>query len=367
MNELISNYIAVDGICVLSLVILIQASWRNVFYIYEMKKQFAFAACITIMIITAEIGSVIFESRIIESSVPVLVANVIGFSLSPFIAVVLSKAFSMEKGRARVLLTIPAWINLVLVISSPWTGLIFSVRNNHYMRGPWFGVYIVAYLCSYAILILESFKAMRLYQRHIKSTFVMLLVFTLTGTIVQIILPDIHVSWLCITLSLILYYAYFCELSETQDALTGLLNRSVYEQYIKSLNQNASGSVLIFDLDNFKQINDLYGHQWGDSCLQIIGTLIKDCFSHMGLCYRLGGDEFCVICRTTNERNLKDALGLFNRKIGEIRESHNAQNEFPLVSMGYSIFLGLERGYAAAMNEADAQMYRFKNKGKQDL
>lgn len=367
MNELINNYIAVDGICILSLVILVHASWRNVFYIHEMKKQFTFAACMTIMVLMAEIGSVIFENRIVGSSVPVFIANVIGFSLSPFIAVILSKAFSMAEGRIRAFMTIPAWINFAFVISSPWTGLIFHVSDNHYLRGPWFGVYIVAYLCSYAMLIVASFKAMKFYQCHIKSTFVMLLIFTFTGTLVQIILPNVHTSWLCITLSLILYYAYFCELTETQDTLTGLLNRSVYEQYIKSLNRNASGSVLIFDLDNFKQINDLYGHQWGDSCLQIIGTLIRDCFLHIGLCYRVGGDEFCVICRTTNEQHLKDALGLFHKKIDEIRKNHSAQNEFPMVSTGYSVFLALESGYSEAMKEADIQMYRFKNERKQNL
>lgn len=367
MNELIYNYIAVGGICIFSLAILAHASWHNVFFIREMRKQFALAACITIMVIMAEIGCIVFENRIATSSVPAFTANMIGFSLSPFIAVILTKAFSVEKGKLRALLTIPAWINLALVISSPWTGLIFHVGNNHYLRGPWFGVYVAAYLCSYAILIAESFKAIRLYQCHIKSMFIMLFVFTFTGTLVQIILPDIHTSWLCITLSLILYYAYFCELSETQDILTGLLNRSVYEQYIKSLDQNVSGSVLIFDLDNFKQINDLYGHQWGDSCLQIVGKLIKDCFLHIGLCYRIGGDEFCVTCRTTNERHLKEALGSFQGKIDEIRKSHHTQNEFPMVSAGYSIFLGFEKVYAAAMKEADAQMYHLKNKRKQDL
>lgn len=365
MNELINNYIAVNGVCALSLVVLTYVSWHNVFFVRQMKKQFILAACITITVIMAESICVIFESRAAVSSVLIFTANIVGFSLSPFIAIILSKTFSVKTGRISMLLTIPVWMNVVLVISSPWTGLIFNLSGNHYLRGPWFGVYIAAYLCAYAILIAASLKAMRLYQCHIKSTFVMLLIFTFVGTLIQVIHPDIHTSWLCITLSLILYYAYFCELSETQDILTGLLNRSVYEQYIKDLNQHASGSILIFDLDQFKQINDLYGHPWGDSCLQTIGTLIKDCFLHMGFCYRVGGDEFCVICRTTDERYIEDRLGLFHRKIDERRKSCHVQNEFPMVSTGYSVFLGLEKGYAAAMKEADNQMYDFKNKRKQ--
>ncbi len=361
MNELIKNYIAVDMICILALVILIYAAWRNVFFRYEIKKQIIFAAGITIIIIAAEIGTVVFENSIIESHFFMCAANVVGFSLAPFVAIILAKAFSMEKGKITALLTIPAWINLAFVISSPWTGLIFTVSDYHYSRGPWFGVYIVAYLCSYAVLVLESLKAMKRYQCHIKSTFIILLAFTLTGTLVQIILPDVYTSWMCITLSLILYYAYFCELLETQDSLTGLLNRNVYDQYVKNLNPNASGSVLVFDLDNFKLINDLYGHQWGDYCLQTIGRIIKDCFLHMGLCYRVGGDELCVICRTTDEQALKNALGLFHGKIDEIRKTSNTQNELPMVSTGYAIFHSLERGYAAVMEDADTQMYGFKN------
>ncbi len=367
MNELIYNYIAVNIICIFSLVILIHASWHNVFYIYEKKKQFIIASCITIIVIVAEIGSVIFENSIDESSIPVFITNIIGFSLSPFIAAILSKAFSAEKGKVRAFLTIPVWINVAFVISSPWTGLIFNVVDNHYLRGPLFGIYIIAYLCSYAILIVESFNAMRFYQCNTKSTFVMLLVFTFTGTFVQIILPYVHISWLCITLSVILYYAYLCELLETQDTLTGLLNRSAYEHYTKKMNQNDNGSVIVFDIDNFKQINDIYGHQCGDSCLKIIGEIIKECFFQIGFCYRIGGDEFCVICHNMNEQYLKDTLSLFHKRIDDIRKRYIDQNEFPMVSTGYSVFLGLEKDYNTAMKEADVQMYIFKNKRKQNL
>lgn len=366
MNQ-IYNYIFVSVICVFALIILVHAAWRNSFYTYRMKKQFVFAACATIIVIVAEIANVIFESRVLEGVFPVLIANVVGFSLSPFIAVMLSKAFSVEKGRFGILLAIPAWVNVIVAISSPWTGWIFSVSDYNYSRGPLFGVYIIAYLCSYGILILESLKAMRVYQCYTKSTFIMLLIFTFTGTSLQIILPEIHTAWLCITLSLILYYAYFCELLETQDTLTGLLNRSAYEWYIKSLTPNADGYVVMLDLDDFKQINDEHGHQWGDLCLQIVGKIIKDCFSHLGACYRVGGDEFCVICRTTNEKQLKETLNSFHREVGNARKKCNDPNALPMISTGYAIFRNSGGGYTAAIQEADTQMYHFKNQRKHEL
>lgn len=367
MTDLIKNYIAVDTMCAVALIVLAYVSWNNVLLIERMKKQFSLAALITMTVIAAELGCVVFENIEIVGSVPACIANCIGFSLSPVIAIVLSEAFSVEKGKIRSLLTIPVWINFVFAISSFWTGLIFKVNaDTSYLRGPLFGVYVGAYLCSYAVLIMGAIKSVKHYQCHTKRTFIMLLVFTITGTTVQLILPHVHVSWLCVTLSLILFYAYFCMLTETQDTLTGLLNRNVYGQHTKRMDHGAIGMVIVFDLDSFKKINDLYGHQWGDFCLQMTGKLIKDCFYKIGLCYRIGGDEFCVICETTDEQQAKDALRQFHQRIDETRTNKNLQGELPLVSTGYAIFHGSAREYDVAVKKADEQMYGFKNNRKRN-
>lgn len=365
MTELITNYIAMDTICAAALIVLAYASCNNVLFTAKVKKQFILAALFAITVIAAELGSVVFENIWTTNRFPAFIANTIGFSFSPIIAIVLSEAFLIEKGKVRSFLTIPVWLNFVLVISSPWTGLIFKVNADiSYIRGPLFGVYVGAYLCSCAILIMVSVKAMKYYQCNSNSTLIMLLVFTITGTTVQLILPYVHVSWLCVTLSLILFYAYFCTISETQDTLSGLLNRNVYDQYTSRLDHDISGTVIVFDLDSFKQINDLFGHQWGDFCLQTTGKLIKDCFYEIGLCYRIGGDEFCVICETIDEQQTRDSLRHFHQKIAEVRKNKNLKGELPMVSTGYAVFHGLAGEFDVAMKKADAQMYGFKNKHK---
>lgn len=365
MTHLILNYIAINMICSVALIILALLSWFNVLFIADMKKQFALASLIAMTVIMAELSSAILENIGSVHKAPALMTNTIGFSLSPFIAIVLSKAFSMGKGKVRLILTIPVWINLVLVISSPWTGLIFGANTDmSYTRGPLFGMYVFAYLCSYAILIIDSIKAIKYYQCHRKSTFIALLVFTIMGTTIQLIMPYVHVSWLCVTLSLILFYAYFCVLTETQDTVTGLLNRNVYDRHTKSLNHRDNGTVIVFDLDSFKQVNDLYGHQWGDASLEIVGSLIKECFYKMGFCYRIGGDEFCVICQTTDEQQAEDALSMFHHKIGNLRKNSNLLGELPTVSTGYAIFNGLVEGYGQVAKKADAQMYSYKDNRK---
>lgn len=366
MTDLIANYIAVDMICVAALIVLVYVVWSNVLFIPKMKRLFVLAALITMTVIASELGSVIFEHIIVVHRVPANITNSIGFSLSPFIALVLSEAFLVDKGKIRSLLTIPVWINFVFVLSSPWTGLVFKINEDaSYLRGPLFGIYVIAYLCSYIILIMVSVKSMKHYQYHSKSAFVILLIFTTIGTSVQMLMPQVLVSWLCGTLSLILFYAFFCMLTQTQDTLTGLLNRNVYDRYTNHLDHDAAGMVLFFDLDNFKQINDQYGHQWGDFCLQRIGSLIKASFYKLGLCFRIGGDEFCVICNKDKAKVL-DALIQFHRRIDEIRKSKNLQGELPMVSTGHANFHGLARDYDAAVKKADEEMYYFKNSRKQN-
>lgn len=366
MTNLISNYVAVSSICTVALSILVQATWHNVLFVDKMKKQFSFAPLITMVVIVAELVSVVFENMSSVRRTPTLIANTIGFSLSPFIAIALAKAFFVGEKKTKSLLTIPIWINFFLVIGSPWTGFIFNINANaSYLRGPLFGVFVAAYLCSYIILVIDSVKAMNYYQCHTKNTFIMLLVFTVIGTTVQLIFPHVHISWLCVTLSLILFYSYFCVLTETQDTLTGLLNRNVYDQYTNNLHHKISGIVIVFDLDGFKQINDKYGHHWGDICLKMIGSLIKDCFCGSGFCYRIGGDEFCVICKNADEQLAEEMLRSFHHKIDEIRKSKNLQHELPMVSTGYASFHGSAKEFYKAVINADKLMYCYKNDRKQ--
>ena len=55
--------------------------------------------------------------------------------------------------------------------------------------------------------------------------------------------------------------------------------------------------MVVFDVDDFKQINDRYGHIQGDLCLAGIAECIKNSYANFGYCYRIGGDEFCVLLK----------------------------------------------------------------------
>ena len=76
--------------------------------------------------------------------------------------------------------------------------------------------------------------------------------------------------------------------------------------------------LIVFDLDNFKYINDTYGHQAGDQCLKVIAECLKKAYSRYGNCYRIGGDEFCVLFREPKKEKYCREILLDHRKTEEI-------------------------------------------------
>ncbi len=86
----------------------------------------------------------------------------------------------------------------------------------------------------------------------------------------------------------------------TEDDLTGLKNRRYIRQFCSQIiqrakNDNGQVTLLLFDIDNFKHYNDVYGHQAGDEILRRAATLMKRCCREHDIIGRIGGDEFAVI------------------------------------------------------------------------
>ena len=81
------------------------------------------------------------------------------------------------------------------------------------------------------------------------------------------------------------------------DGMTKINNRSAFEVYMeKERNKPSSGGcIMIADLNNLKRINDTYGHRLGDEAIINTANLINDNFNDIGNCYRIGGDEFCLV------------------------------------------------------------------------
>ncbi len=117
------------------------------------------------------------------------------------------------------------------------------------------------------MFVVHTLAAVRVFQNRNKGILLGIVFLTLFGASIQVIRTEIPSTWPTITLAMILAYAYYTELLEQHDVMTKLFNRRAYEKRLAQLALKGAGCAVLFDVDNFKQVNDSHGHQYGDLCL----------------------------------------------------------------------------------------------------
>lgn len=147
------------------------------------------------------------------------------------------------------------------------------------------------------------------------------------------------------------------------DFLTGLYNRnSVHRKIEDCLKREPDGNFALcfLDLDNFKQVNDRYGHSYGDEVLRDIAGAIRKSVSETDMAGRFGGDEFLVFMREINDR--EDILRRAESVCGRIREGGLAAGL--TASMGIACYPEDGRLFQELLDKADTALYRCKCMGK---
>lgn len=153
------------------------------------------------------------------------------------------------------------------------------------------------------------------------------------------------------------------------DSLTGIANRrAVYEQLdalFAHARQNHSRVLVAFiDLDDFKEINDVHGHQAGDDFLIQIGQRLSSVMTGDDIVGRLGGDEFLVACEITSSGQKQPFIDLLSRQIRGHYQLAGHSLHYPGASIGAIDVSPLEMDAESAIQAADAAMYIDK-KGRQ--
>lgn len=177
---------------------------------------------------------------------------------------------------------------------------------------------------------------------------------------------------------------YLLILSEgKRDTLTGLLNRRVFLEKINRIirashyepeefnagidrrQDNTEGSywLAIFDIDHFKNINDTYGHIYGDEVLIMFSTLMREYFRSTDLLFRYGGEEFVAVIGTMTE---EVAMTVFERFRNKIAEKQFGQLDRVTVSIGMvEILQGNDP--TTLVGRADQALYYAKDHGRNQL
>lgn len=152
------------------------------------------------------------------------------------------------------------------------------------------------------------------------------------------------------------------------DLLTGMYNKiSVMEKIEKSLEESQgiqSSAFMIIDIDHFKDVNDIYGHPWGDKILKEVARVLKNNFRETDILGRLGGDEFCIyVSGSKNIHLIRQKAEAIHQEIREIRHpGENAKNLS--VSIGITTCSGIGKNFEEVYKEADNALYQAKQKGR---
>lgn len=150
-----------------------------------------------------------------------------------------------------------------------------------------------------------------------------------------------------------------------RDLLTGIYNRGSGDERISQLlSEKASGAFIIIDIDNFKQINDTYGHAVGDAALVSLSQCILRNFRADDIAMRMGGDEFVVFAvGLTDRAKCRAKLQQLQQSVGQI-QFDDAPNLKMTVSIGCTISCNGFSDYMSLYKHCDACLYMAKGAGK---
>ncbi len=268
------------------------------------------------------------------------------FSPGPAMAWLLYVFFNLSGSQKRtrrfMLFCLPVLaINNVIAGLSLKNGWYFSInQDNIYVRGPLFALSLLPHYLFLAASVLMILANKENEDPLVSKSLLLFILPPLIGTILQSIFYGLVLYWPSITLAILMLYIRIQSRNLFTDPLTGAYNRRHFERII-SYRVNRSGpeglALIIADLDNFKQINDLYGHQVGDEALLKAVELFRQTLRRSDLIARFGGDEFYILLDINDEQILQEKV----RRIVEVFAQFNRQASVPYqlsVSAGAAVY-----------------------------
>ena len=217
----------------------------------KQKRGFFLAFALIAAISVLEVITIVVDSTPPGYRWLNILSNYLGFGLTPAVALclvyVLDKKSVIRRGFKAAVCCEGVYL-LFLAATLPY-GPVFSVsRENLYARGEYFYIYVVMYYVSMLYLMVATVRTAAVFQNRSRTLIYPLILFLGAETVIQIALPALHVTWLCVTLLSVLYYIYCSEMWNQLDALTGLLNQNSYLNRTAEM-RRSGGVLVVFDVD----------------------------------------------------------------------------------------------------------------------
>ena len=244
---------------------------------------------------------------------------------------------------------IPATVSAVINFISVPTGIVFSINEAGKMvRGPLslLPYAMVGVYCAYLIFLMTRHSNKQTTER------VPIIFFGfafLSGIILPFLIGSEYSQLFCstIAIAMFIYYVFSILQVTKKDPLTGLLNRQAYYSDISGEPEEISALVSI-DMNGLKAINDTEGHEAGDKAISTIAECFFRATKRRQTVYRIGGDEFVIVCRKVPEEEVIELTKRIHQLVGETPYS---------CSVGYGYSKDGKKPIDDLLRESDESMY----------
>ncbi|HEK1684128.1 TPA: GGDEF domain-containing protein [Pseudomonas putida] len=266
----------------------------------------------------------------------------------------------------------PSWSKIMLVVNSLLVALV-SLRASFLLRPHGVSLSVGAVQLRYVMLIHGLFYVIKALTVVIPGTLIDLAAFR--GEIIQISLIEGAMAIMLIALSMTGTERYRREeriaLLAARDPLTALFNRRALEVRAPVLLQATSherpGAVLLIDIDNFKLVNDLYGHTAGDRLLVALSETIRGLLPANALAARLGGDEFVILLGNARRDEVEVLGAILRERFQDIATQSFVTPMAVTLSIGANLFDQPPASLTALIEQGDAALYQSKRSGRDSM
>jgi len=216
----------------------------------------------------------------------------------------------------------------------------------------------------YVLFVIAVIKNSVKYEKEDRKILIPVLFIPILGIILQILFKDLILIWSCTAISLLIYYIFLLELQFRYDIQTRIKNRAAFEKEMEQyVSRDKNATIVVFDLNNLKSTNDKHGHKAGDEMIFNTAKIIEESFMGIGKAYRIGGDEFCVICNEIQRELLDSALSNLDDLLIKVNQKRHIKI---VLAYGHAFYKKNENeSIYSTFVQADKEMYIHKAKLKE--
>lgn len=311
-------------------------------------------------IIDARPGFIFHILQYISNTISSASSGIIGYCWCLFVEYHIHRNFARIKKKSRIL-AIPLIIATILIfINLLGTGIIFDIsKENVYTRGP---MNFILYIFVFVYYIESIYTVQKAKNDSILVEFFPIYFFIIPcmiGTMIQGFFFGISTIWLCVAIAFIIVYIEIQISISFIDDLSGLYNRKYMNHYLNKLQNNKPKRVygFLMDINDFKTINDIYGHLKGDQSIIQFGKILQHSIDKDSVAIRMGGDEFVIFAILKSN---EEALALKKHIEQNVRQFNiHSKEPFHLsFSIGMAKYSGNIETFLSSMDDS---MYEAKN------